>query len=125
MPATFHSIHFNVATGNDADVEAAGARPLALRGAPSRTAAPSSFNTDESAARFYLGNILRRDAHSIARGLAASNRPEVVPDLVLRDAQRSPLTNTSIVRFVQTKSSIPIFGSRAVVEMDNRRERWA
>jgi len=122
MSDTFHGIHFNVAGESDSAVESAGARPLALRAGPSRTTAPSFFTDEEAAARFYLGNILKRDTRPTVRGLSAPDRPEVVPDLKLRDSQRSPLTNTSVVRFVQTKSAIPIFGSRAIVELDDKRE---
>jgi bacillolysin len=123
MAHEFYSIHFNVASGSDTDVEAVGARPLAVRSSrPTRTTASRTFANEEAAARFYLGNILRRDARPSVRGITAPNRPEVVPDLKLRDSQLSPLTRTSIVRFVQTKASIPIFGSRAIVEMDKKRE---
>ncbi len=125
MPDTFQSIHFNVAGESDDNIQAAGSRPLALRAGPSRAAAASSFDDDEAAARFYLSNIFARDQRSGVRGLTAPHNPQVVPDLELRDSQRSPLTNTSIVRFVQTKSSIPVFGSRAIVEMDSKRELLA
>jgi bacillolysin len=125
MPDTFQSIHYNVAGESDESVQGAGSRPLVLRAGPSRTAASNSFDDDEAAARFYLSNIFARDTRSGVRGLTAPQNPQVVPDLQLRDSQRSPLTNTSIVRFVQTKSSIPVFGSRAIVEMDNKRELLA
>jgi hypothetical protein len=104
MSEAFHSIHFNVAGASDLAVEATGARPLTLRAGASRTTVPNSFTDDEAAARFYLGNILQQDARPTVRGLSALDRPEVVPDLKLRDSQRSSLTNTSVVRFVQTKS---------------------
>jgi bacillolysin len=122
MVEVFRSIHFNVASESDETVEAAGARPIARRGAPLRAVAPNAFNDEEAAARFYLNNILQRDVSPTLRGLTAPERPEVVPDLRLRDTQRSALTKTSIVRFVQTKAAIPIFGSRAIVEMDDKRE---
>jgi bacillolysin/neutral peptidase B len=124
MSETFQSIHFNVAGESDDSVEGVGARPLVLRAGP-RTTPSNSFDNDEAAARFYLGNIFARDTRSGVRGLTAPQSPQVVPDLQLRDSQRSPLTNTSIVRFVQTKSSIPVFGSRAIVEMDDKRELLA
>jgi bacillolysin len=125
MQDTFQSIHFNVAGESDDKVQGAGSRPLALRAGPSRTAASASFDNDEAAARFYLSNIFQRDARSNVRGLTAPQHPQIVPDLQLRDSQRSPLTNTSIVRFVQTKASVPVFGSRAIVEMDSKRELLA
>jgi bacillolysin/neutral peptidase B len=125
MAETFQSIHFNVAGESDDSVRAAGTRPLLTRAGATRAPEASSFNTDEAAARFYLGNILAGDARPGMRGLTAPQDPQVVPDLQLRDSQPSPLTKTSIVRFVQTKASIPVFGSRAIVELDKDRELLA
>jgi len=126
MATGFQSIHFNVADREDDDLQAVGARPLALRGGgPARAgtaeAAPG-FNSEEAAARFYLSRLFGRDTRPSLRGLTAPERPEVVPDMRLRDSQRSPLTGTWTVRFVQTKATIPVFGSRAVVELDRNRE---
>jgi bacillolysin/neutral peptidase B len=66
------------------------------------------------------------------RGLTAPGRPELVPDMRLRDVQTLPqqgalrradeAPRTSLVRFVQTKRSIPVFGSSAVVELDQNNE---
>src|SRR5690242_15233862 len=122
MVAGFQSIHFNVADESDAAVEATGSRPLARRAGPSRTPASSTFDSEEAAARYYLSNLLQRDNRATMRGLTAPGRPELVPDLKLRDTQRSPLTKTSLVRFLQTKASVPIFGSRAIVELDAKKE---
>jgi bacillolysin/neutral peptidase B len=126
MTTGFHSIHFNVTDRADQDLEAVGARPLALRGGgPARAGAPEAgpgFNSEEAAARFYLSRLFGRDERASLRGLTAPERPEVVPDMRLRDSQRSPLTGTWTVRFVQTKATIPVFGSRAVVELDRNRE---
>jgi bacillolysin len=125
MADTFQSIHFNVAAETDDNVKGVGARPLVARTGPSRVRASNSFESDEAAARFYLDGVLARDHRSNVRGLRSPEAPQIVPDLQLRDSQRSPLTKTSIVRFVQTKSSIPVFGSRAIVEIDNKRELLA
>jgi bacillolysin len=125
MAETFQSIHFNVASGSDDSIKAAGTRSLVTRAGASRAPESTSFNSDEAAARFYLGNILAGDARPGMRGLTAPQDPQVVPDLQLRDSQPSPLTKTSIVRFVQTKASIPVFGSRAIVELDKDRELLA
>lgn len=125
MAGGFHSIHFNVADKQDEDLRAVGTRSFALRGAaPARETAErgSDFNNDEAAARFYLGKLLARDARPAMRSLTAPEQVQVVPDLRLQDAQLSPLTNTRMVRFEQTKASIPVFASRAVVEMDQNRE---
>src|SRR5579863_1788754 len=125
MSETFQSIHMNVAAEADESVIQVGSRPLALRAGASRTATASLFGNDEAAARYYLSNVFARDTRPSVRGLTAPHDPKIVPDLELRDSQLSPLTDTSIVRFVQTKASIPIFGSRAIVEMDRNRELLA
>ncbi len=41
-----------------------------------------------------------------------------MPDLRLEASSESPLTGTRLVKFSQTNRSIPIFGTRAVVEID-------
>jgi bacillolysin len=122
MSDTFHSIHMNVADEADEQVREVGARPLSSRAGPTRALEPSAFDDDEAAARYYLNNVFARDKRPGVRSLIAPHDPKVVPDLALRDTQRSPLTRTSIVRFVQTQASIPIFGSRAIVEIDRNRE---
>jgi Zn-dependent metalloprotease len=122
MAAAFQSFHFNVASASDVAVQDAGSRPLALRAGPSPAPAPSTFVNEEAAARYYLSNLLQRDSRATLRGLTAPGLPQLVPDLKLRDTQRSPLTRTSLVRFVQTKALVPIFGSRANVEIDERKE---
>jgi Zn-dependent metalloprotease len=125
MVETFQSIHFNVAAEPDENVKGVGSRPLVARSGPSREKKTVSFDNDEAAARFYLSGVFARDSRDTVRGLTAPHTPQIVPDLQLRDSQRSQLTKTSIVRFVQTKSSIPVFGSRAIVEMDSKRELLA
>ena len=127
MAEGLHSIHYNIADQGDDDLRASGIRPLVLRGGgrPRGAEAAPTFNNDESAARFHLSQLLERDTRPTLRGLTAPESPAVMPDLSLRDRQDSPLTNTLTVRFVQTKDSIPVFGSRAVVEMDRNRELLA
>ncbi len=124
MADTFQSIHFSAAGMDDLELTKIGTRTLAHRGAPSATKrpAPNDFETEEAAARFYLSNILASHERPGMRGLTAPDSPLVVPDLKLRDSKLSPLTQTSVIRFVQTKSSIPVFGSSAVVELDRARE---
>lgn len=125
MPTGFQSIHFHVIDQKDEDLTSVGARPLALRGVGPRRRlvdeAPT-FNSEEAAARSYLSRLLARDRRPSMRGLTAPDRPEVVPDLQLRESRRSAITDTWTVKFVQTKASVPIFGSRAVVELDSNRE---
>jgi bacillolysin len=125
MPEDFHSIHYSVVDRPDDDLRAAGTRPLGLRGlGVASDAAPggADFTNEEAAARFYLNRLFRRDERPAFRGLSAAGRPGAVPDMQLRDSVRSPLTNTWAVRFSQTSSSIPVFGSHVVVELDRDRE---
>jgi Zn-dependent metalloprotease len=88
-----------------------GAGPIALAGR----------NNDESAARHYLAQVLDRDPRPAVRSLSAPERPEVVPDMRLEDIKEQPLTKTRLVRFGQTRLTVPIFGSRAVVELNQKR----
>lgn len=81
-----------------------------------------SFNSDEAAARYFLNNLLHRDARPTLRGMTAPERPEMVPDLRMIGTQEVPQTKTRLVRFEQTQSAIPIFGTLAVVELDQNRE---
>jgi bacillolysin len=123
MGSAFNSIHFNAISRPDKDVIAAGARPMAMRGAaPVPQDVAAALSNDESAARFYLNNILQGDHRPTVRGLTAPDQPKMVPDLKILDAKTSELTKNSVVRFVQIKADVPIFGSHAVVEMDAKRE---
>jgi Zn-dependent metalloprotease len=118
---TFHRVYFNAV---DQPAESDEPRLAAVRGGGRGTEAARAreFTSDEVAARFYLGALLGRDARPAMRSLTAPERAYAVPDLRVQDAELSPLTNTRTVRFEQTKASIPVFGSRAVVEMDRNRE---
>jgi Zn-dependent metalloprotease len=84
---------------------------------------PASITTRESAARHHLDALLKRDNRAALRGLsiaapAAAPDTEPVPDLVVRGQDHKDLTGTDFVFFEQTRNSIPVFGSRAVVELD-------
>lgn len=92
---------------------------------PVRSIEPSegrTFNSDEAAARYYLGRTLNVDSRPSVRGLGAPDRPEVVPDLRFLGAEDSPLTHTRLASFDQTQAAIPIFGSRALVELTGERK---
>lgn len=80
------------------------------------------FSSDEAAARSYLETIMQRDKRPVMRSLSSPASPEVVPDLKMVGVQDIPQTKTRLVRFEQTQSRIPIFGSLAVVELDRNRE---
>ncbi|HEX4953027.1 MAG TPA: M4 family metallopeptidase [Thermoanaerobaculia bacterium] len=125
MPQGFKSLHFDIIEQAASDLRSIGTRALTVRGG-GRPQAPTdgipTFNSEEAAARFYLQRLLERQDRPSLRAIVAPDRPEVVPDLELRDTRRSALTDSWTVRFVQTRASIPVFGSRAVVELDSNRE---
>ena len=120
MPEKFINLRYHA-------VDAAEDRtaPLSLRAglrAAGAETAQSKFSSDEAAARFYLGSIMERDQRPVVRGLSAPSRPEVVPDMRMVSIQGLPKTSTRLVRFEQTQSRIPIFGSMAIVELNSDRE---
>ncbi len=76
----------------------------------------------ETAARAHLDVLLGRDDRSTLRALEAGPGPtDSGPGFSMLDERAVPLTETDVVTFVQTRNSIPVFGSRAVVEMDQAR----
>lgn len=81
-----------------------------------------TFNSDEAAARFYLDQLFDRDERPGVRGLTAPERPQVVPDLRLVETHAIPAAGTRVLRFQQFERDIPVFGTRAVVELDDDRK---
>ncbi|MFF8259084.1 M4 family metallopeptidase [Streptomyces virginiae] len=80
---------------------------------------PQAFNSAESAARFYLAEKLAREESPGLRHAVREDRPERVPDLALLEAPRRQAgMGTTLVRFEQTQQEIPIFGTEALVEID-------
>ena len=77
---------------------------------------------NESAARFYLDQVSGRSRLESIKDLTAPAQPDVVPDLRVQAVHDSPLTRTRTVKFQQTRSSIPVFGSQVVVELDATRK---
>jgi len=98
-----------------------GRRALVLFSPPDT---PSVFQrpNDETVARTYLQRIFSARDDDL-RSLLAPERPELVPDLKLAHIEDSPLTPTRVVKFFQTKQTVPIFGTGAYVEIngDDRR----
>ncbi|MFJ9594609.1 M4 family metallopeptidase [Streptomyces virginiae] len=77
------------------------------------------FNSAEAAARFYLAEKLAREEAPGLRHAVREDRPERVPDLVLLEAPRRQAgVGTTLVRFEQTQQKIPVFGTEALVELD-------
>jgi len=148
MPKNFRTIHMHAA---DAAPAASGG-PLGVAPAGAARREPRArFTNDEAAARYHLHQMLDRQEDPTLRELTAPSRPEVVPDLRLLDVRpapgqqrpprrgaatgplgiapaaaagerRAPPTPTTLVRFEQTHASIPVFGSRATVELDGDRK---
>lgn len=121
MPNKFHSLTFHVHNKQDEELREVGVRPTAMRGAGRPRAADDpipTFSSDEAAARFYLNGVLLKDERESVRGLTAPERPEIVPDLRLVSKADAPLTKTRVLRFQQTRDQVPVFGSRAIVELD-------
>jgi bacillolysin len=125
MPRGFESIRYNAAERSDQELSQVGTRGITHRGTGrGREGSPAGprFHTDEAAARFFLGQVLASDARERVRGLTAPDRPEAVPDLRFKSIQQVPDTRNRLVHFDQTQSSIPVFGSRVVVQLDQNRE---
>jgi bacillolysin len=123
MPNGFQKIRFNIEEQSDERLGELGTRALAVRGVGrTKDILAPEFNNDEAAARFYLGRVLAQDNRPRVRGLTAPERPETVPDLKMVNAQQVPRSASRLVHFAQTQSSIPIFGSHVVVQLDQNRE---
>jgi bacillolysin len=82
----------------------------------------NEFSTDEAAARYYLSRVFGQDKRPAVRGLVVPENPELVPELRKVKEQSIPLTDTRMVSFEQTHQKIPVFGSRAIVDMDSDRK---
>jgi bacillolysin len=121
MAQGFHRFGYHVGQPDQA-----GAGRPTLRGARAAPAAEeesyAGFGSDEAAARFHLGRVLASDDRPAVRGVNAPERAEQVPDLKLLDTQEFPPMRTHVVRFQQTHATVPIFGSRAVCELNEQRE---
>lgn len=84
-----------------------------------------SFDSDEAAARYYLNQRIVNESRPTFWGLTDDFKqptPSTLPNLRLKQQpQKSELTKTTFVKFEQTKSGVPVFGSRAVVELDQEK----
>lgn len=119
----FYSLHFNV---HEVGLEGLETMPkgiswavASMESSPEEEALRTSAGAnDETAARRYLESLLGERDEMALRSLVAPERAAVMPDLRLEAMAESPLTGTRLVKFAQTSRSIPIFGTRAVVELD-------
>jgi bacillolysin len=81
-----------------------------------------SGESDEQAARTYLDIAMQfSNEDGSFRGIIAPEEDAMVPGLTYDDTQRSPFDANRVVRFHQTHNGIPVFGSRAVVEITENR----
>lgn len=124
----FYKVSFHATAGVSPE-HAAFPEPLAatVRGAQPASDSVrrqlSSWN-DETAARHYAETALASAGAESLEALIAPERAELVPDLRMVDARESPLTDTRRVDFTQTRHSVPIFGTKAVVEIDRSDRRF-
>jgi bacillolysin len=72
----------------------------------------------ETAARSHLQTLLENQNSERLAEITSPDRPELVPDMRMEASREQPLTGTHTVTFQQTSKSIPIFGTRATVELD-------
>jgi bacillolysin len=125
MPDRLERLHYHV-IGDPAVDATTGGRPAATFRGPvppgTEDVVKPFFNSDESAARYYLDHLLRQDERSAFRSIASPHRPELLPDLEVRGTRELPATGTRVVRFEQEHNAIPVFGTQAVVELNDRRE---
>jgi bacillolysin len=116
-----HSFHYHVADSGQAD----DAREPGTRGVRAISdedpGVDAGFTNDEAAARWHLSRLLGADDRPAVRGVTAPERTELVPNLQLLDTVEAPQTDTRVVRFEQTHASIPVFGTRAVAELNRDR----
>ena len=120
MAVGFHPFRYHVEETEELNVEPAtysGVRAVPREGA----GVDAGFDSDEAAARFHLSKLLGGDERGAVRAMSAPDRAERVPALRLTDAQDFPQTRTRLLRFQQTHATVPVFGSRAVCELNENR----
>ncbi|MEJ0037752.1 MAG: M4 family metallopeptidase [Gammaproteobacteria bacterium] len=124
MGSPFFSIHLDRLDDERLEAAAVPKNAPALRGGDRSAAAEATFgdveNLAERAARTHLARIFARDNQPLVRGVSGSTSARAVSALRFHDIrhQGKGKSASQTVRFVQTRSNIPIFGSRAAVELD-------
>lgn len=74
--------------------------------------------SDEIAGRLLLQTYLEDSADETLIDASAPERPELVPDMLLRGVSDSPGLNARTLSFQQSAMNIPVFGARVVVDID-------
>ena len=93
-----------------------------MRSVNAGEAPPPSFDDDESAARYFLHQLLARDARPALRGLRAMDEPGAVPDVRVTEVTPIRQTRTKLVKFEQVRNDVPVFGANAIVELGAARD---
>jgi bacillolysin len=123
MVSGFVNVRFRASEKGEDELRSVGTRSMGVRGTGRpRSMDDTDFTNDESAARFYMRRVFEGDHRNTVRGLSPSDQSEAVPDMLFVGIQESPLTRSKLARFKQTHSTIPVFGSQAIVELDRDRE---
>jgi Zn-dependent metalloprotease len=117
MPTPFLNVALHVSQLPESRLRALGI----LDSARALGAPRVAFTSDEAAARYFLAHVFDADERQAIRGLTAPERPEVMPDLRMQQVVDVPQTATRLVKFSQIQSTIPVFGSNVVVEIDEQR----
>jgi bacillolysin len=82
------------------------------------------LESDETAARRYLRAILPTAFRPAVAGFEAAGleaEATAEPEFELRTTQNQPLVGTRLLKFQQSRKSVPIFGSRVCVELGPNR----
>jgi bacillolysin len=98
-----------------------GEAATAIQAAPELEAQGTSIASGwspEAAARFHLQTLLENQESVALREITAPDRPELVPDFETVAVRPQPLAGTLTVTFYQKAKSIPIFGTKATVELE-------
>jgi len=74
--------------------------------------------SQEHAARYFLQLILQEQDNEKLNELTSPESSRLVPDMQIKENKLESLTRTQIVLFEQTSNSIPIFGSKVIVEVE-------
>lgn len=119
MAEGFERIRFHAAAEEAPRRGPGGFRGIEERGEEEQDAL--TFHSDEAAARFYLDRLMTTDTRAVVRSMRSDSDARVAPELTLTSEIATPI-DTHLVSFEQTHSSIPVFGSRAVVELTLERE---
>ena len=74
--------------------------------------------TAEHAARYYTEELLKAQGSEQLLAITDQSSAALVPNLRVVRSESTPLTNSNTVVFEQRTHEVPVFGSKAVVEMD-------